>query len=226
MKIVVCGPFQCGKSEYINALDNNAINISTIDKNKNKITIGMDIGNIKIDGVKISLFGTPGLLRFKTIRQIIVQGADGIIFIFDGLNSNMDDSAIQILNEIRMIISREIPIVFCVNKCDDNNCRDIKSVREQNYIPELFPMYLISAKNKINVKDSLMKLISLIKENLSPLLLILKECENDLTILNTKLNMNPNELNNFLYSMEIRGLISIDRENKTFKLNSAASFFT
>ncbi|MHA1339384.1 MAG: hypothetical protein ACTSRZ_04120 [Promethearchaeota archaeon] len=56
MKIVVVGPFQAGKSEYIRKLDNNAINIHTITKNGAKCTIGMDIGNVKIDGIKISLY--------------------------------------------------------------------------------------------------------------------------------------------------------------------------
>ncbi|MHA1339385.1 MAG: hypothetical protein ACTSRZ_04125 [Promethearchaeota archaeon] len=137
----------------------------------------------------------------------------------------MDDSAIQILNEIRSALGKDVPIVYCINKSDLPKCRDIEVVREQNYISDIFPMFAISAKTGLNVQKSLMELISLIKNNLSPIITTLKEYENDLDGLKKHLKMDNSELRELLYSMEIRGILTLDRENKTFKLSKAAEYF-
>ena len=226
IKIVVAGSFQSGKSTYIQALDPKALNIMTLDKGGKTCTIAMDIGSYDYNGMKISLFGTPGLLRFNTIRSIVTEGADGVIFMFDGINSDNDDSALQILNEIRMKLPKNTPIVYVVNKLDAENCRTVDIIRTQNYIPKESNFITISAKNKQNVLKPLEVLISLIKDSLAPIIKILEKYESNPLGLKIALEKSAEKILEFLNSMQMRGIISINRQEMTFKLAEKAKFFT
>ena len=226
MKILVCGPFQSGKSTFISALDKNSLNIKTLDKNNKSVTIAMDVGTYDCDGLKITLFGTPGLLRFNSIRRIVSEGADGVIFMFDGPNVELDDSAIQILNEIRSCLPRDIPIIYAVNKIDDPKCRDVEVVRKQNYIPKTAKMVGISALNGTNIVECLNDLVSMIRENLTPLVKTLEQYQGNALGLKVALGKSAEEIMELLNAMEIRGIISINRGNLTFSMNDASKFFT
>ncbi|MCP4761764.1 MAG: GTP-binding protein [archaeon] len=226
MKILVTGPFQCGKSAYISALDSTALNIMTRDRNNHECTIGMDIGTVNINGIRISLFGSPGLLRFKTMRNITAEGADGVIFIFDGEKPESDDSAIQILNEIRGLLPKNTPIVYAINKIDAQNSRPIEVVRKQNYLPKNAKIFGISAKNKKNIEEPLLDLIKMIKIKLIPLLKTLENFQNNPLGLKIALNKtNAEEITHLLNAMEQRGIILIDRHNLTYKVLEQAKIF-
>ncbi|MBD3350292.1 MAG: hypothetical protein GF364_02290 [Candidatus Lokiarchaeota archaeon] len=225
MKIVVAGPFQSGKSKYIQALDERAINIMTLDKNKKECTIGMDIGSYICEGMKISIFGTPGLLRFKTIRQIIISGADGILFMFDGTNPDKDDAAIQILNEIRNRIPRRVPIVYMVNKIGEPNCRSVDVVKAQNYLPKSAEVFGINVEKGENVIEPLDELVYLIRESMKPLVVTLRKYQNNPLGLKVALNRSVDEIMELLNAMELRGIISIDRTNMTYEMKQTADFF-
>lgn len=225
MKIIVTGPFQCGKSSLIKAFDKKSLNIMTIDKNHKCCTIGMDIGSLYRDGIKISLFGTPGLLRFSTMRKIICEGADGVIFMFDGINPAMDDSAIQILNEIRENISKNVPIVYVVNKMDDLKCRSAEVVREQNYLPKSAEIFGISAKTQENIEAPLNELIMMMKEYYTPIVRILENFKTNPLGLKIPLEMSAKEIMDLLNFMELRGIISVDRKNMEYTMGETAKFF-
>ena len=71
MKILISGPLQCGKSSYIKRIDPNALNVEAKGADDKYYTVAMDLGSIKINGFQIFLFGTPGLLRFSVMRDIV-----------------------------------------------------------------------------------------------------------------------------------------------------------
>ena len=112
------GPLQSGKSSYIRSLDQNALNVEAKGKDEKLYTVGMDLGNVKLNGFDCSLFGTPGLLRFSVMRRIVISGSDGVVFIFDSTAPEKDDSAIVILNSIRKSLPANTPIIFLANKQD------------------------------------------------------------------------------------------------------------
>ena len=58
MKIVVCGPLQCGKSSYIKNLDEKALNVEAKARDNKFYTVGMDLGIIRLNGFDVFLFGT------------------------------------------------------------------------------------------------------------------------------------------------------------------------
>jgi small GTP-binding protein len=226
MKFLVTGAFQCGKSQYIQALDKNALNIASYDKNGWKCTVGMDVGNTKSNGFDISLFGTPGLLRFSAMRAIVARGSDGVIFLFDGPSPEKDDASIQILNEIRHLLGRNIPIVYAVNKSDIPECRPVEVVRAQNYLGDHSILFKISAKTGENINVPIDELAHLVKQSLSPMVRIICEYEGDILGLQKELGKDSNEIMDVLNGMELRGIVAVDRAHKSFKIQETAKFFT
>ena len=226
MKILVSGSFQCGKSTFVRALDKKALNIMTHDKSGKKCTIAMDIGSFIYEGINISLFGTPGLLRFETIRSIVSEGSDGVIFIFDGSNPDNDDAALRILNDLKRLLPQNTPIVYAINKIDAENCRTSDIVKSQNYLPNDATIFEMSALKGINILKPVEELISLIKSSLAPVIRELEKYgENPLGLKNA-LNKSAEKIMEFLNAMELRGIISIDRQNMTFSMEEKAKFFT
>ncbi|MHA1871407.1 MAG: GTP-binding protein, partial [Promethearchaeota archaeon] len=228
MKIVIAGPFQSGKSSLVKALDPNALNVSIKNRAGQNVTVGMDLGKYNLNGLELSIFGTPGLLRFSAMRRIILEGCDGILFLFDGVNADKDEGAIQILNEIKRssVLSpkKMCPIVYAVNKADMETCRSIEVVKEQNYFYKQAPFFSISAKRKENILEPLKTLIEMIKENYHPMIEILKEFEQgDLYSLQEKLNIEDQEkFIELLNALEIRHIISLDRSSKRYIMNEQA----
>ncbi|MFX1376455.1 MAG: GTPase [Promethearchaeota archaeon] len=221
---MVSGPLQSGKSSYIKALDQNALNVEAKGKDDRYYTVGMDLGSIKLNGFDCYLFGTPGLLRFSIMRSIITQGSDGIIFIFDAIAPEKDDSAIVILNSIRKLLPSNIPVVFLANKQDIEGARPPELIHSQNYLPENCKIFPTSTKTGLNIKESITHLVNVIYEEYSSLLQVLKSYETDIKGLGKELNISINEMRDFLNNLEVKRFIEIDRIKKTFKVRSGLKY--
>ncbi|MFX1298615.1 MAG: GTPase [Promethearchaeota archaeon] len=222
--MLVSGPLQSGKSSYIKALDDNALNVEAKGKDDKFYTVAMDLGSLKLNGFDVFLFGTPGLLRFSVMRSICTSGSDGVIFLFDAAAPEKDDSAIMILNSIRKILPPNTPIVFLANKQDIEGARAPEVVRSQNYIPEDSKIFPTSTKSGLNIKESITYLVNHIYEEYSSLLQTLRTYENDIQGLGIELNKNVDEMRSFLNNLEIKRFIEIDRINKTYKVRSGLKY--
>jgi len=205
-------------------LDSNALNVEAKGKDQKYYTVAMDLGNIKLNGFDVFLFGTPGLLRFSVMRNIVTSGSDGIIFIFDAIHPEKDDSAIMILNSIRKLLPSGIPIVFLANKQDIEGARPPEVIRTQNYLPEDTKMFPTSTETGLNIKESITYLVNVIYEEYSSLLQILRTYENDIKGLGEELNKDKVEIRNFLSNLEIKRFIELDRVSKTYKVKSGLKY--
>ena len=211
MKVVVSGASQCGKSNYIKFFDKNSMNVQVKGQ-----TIAMDIAYVNFEGFQISLFGTPGLSRFRMMRDIILRGADGIVFIFDAANPKSDNDAISILNEIK---NPKVPKVYLANKQDLKDARSPKMVQTQIKLSKDYKIFPSSIKTGQNIKESLKYLVSKILKKYKKLLQILCNYENDIRGLAEKLRKNKMQMRDFLYALEIRRFIKIDRVNRVYRVN-------
>ena len=78
-KIVVTGPFNSGKTEFVkNGSDIPMVetekNITTEDRGiKNETTVAMDYGRVEIEGRILHLSGTPGQTRFNFMWEILAR---------------------------------------------------------------------------------------------------------------------------------------------------------
>jgi small GTP-binding protein len=218
MKIVVSGPLQCGKSSFIKYFDENALNIEAKARDNKLYTVGMDLGSVTLNGFDVFLFGTPGLLRFNVMRDVVLRGTDGVIFIFDAAHPEKDEDGIIILNSIRKAISQDTPIIFLANKQDIAGARHAEVVRAQNYLPEDTVIFSTSTRTGENLDDVLKQLVNQIYENYSSLIEVLRKYENDIGGLTEKLKKNKIEMRDFLNNLEIKRFIEIDRVNRTYKV--------
>ncbi|MFW9894284.1 MAG: ATP/GTP-binding protein [Promethearchaeota archaeon] len=224
IKIVVSGPLQSGKSSYIKYLDQNALNVEAKGKDERYYTVGMDLGSVKLNGFDCYLFGTPGLLRFSVMRNIVTSGSDGIIFIFDSVHPEKDDSAIVILNSVRKLLSTNIPVVFLANKQDVEGARPPEVIRQQNYLPENSKIFPTSTTTGLNIRESITHLVNVIYEEYSSLIQVLRTYENDIPGLSEELNKDSAEMRDLLNNLEIKRFIEVDRVNKTYKVRSGLKY--
>ncbi|KKM75287.1 hypothetical protein LCGC14_1391760 [marine sediment metagenome] len=180
----------------------------------------MDLGNVKLNGFDCSLFGTPGLLRFSVMRNIIIGGSDGVIFIFDSTAPEKDDSAIVILNSIRKSLPSNIPIIFLANKQDVEGARPPEVIRSQNYISKDSKIFPTSTKTGLNIRESITFIVNNVYEEYSSLLPILRAHESDIEGLAGKLEKDKVQIRDFLNNLEIKRFIEIDRINKTYQVRA------
>ncbi|TFF84644.1 GTP-binding protein, partial [Candidatus Thorarchaeota archaeon] len=140
MKIVVTGPYEAGKSAMIHHITDGAcINIE-----RRGTTIAMDHGLANVDDMSVFLFGTPGLLRFRTMRKILSSGADGIIFVVDSVDPESDARAKLFFREIAFFLPG-VPCVVAANKQDLAESRPVDRLRKDLRFLAGLPVFPVSA---------------------------------------------------------------------------------
>jgi len=218
MKITVSGPTQSGKSSFIKYFDEQALNVEAKARDNKYYTVGMDLGSVKLNGFDVFLFGTPGLLRFNVMRDVVVRGSDGLVFLFDAAHPEKDEDAIIILNSLRKTIGSDTPIVYLANKQDMAGARHNEIVRSQNYLKDDAMIFPTSTRTGENLREALKYLVNLIFDNYSSLLTVLRSYETDIEGLAEKLSKNPVEMRDLLNNLEIKRFIEIDRLNRSYKV--------
>ncbi|MHA1731816.1 MAG: GTP-binding protein [Promethearchaeota archaeon] len=218
LKLIVTGSYQAGKSSIIKFLDQNAMCVEAIDKRGTRTTVAMDHGHwVSRTGVQVTLFGTPGLMRFRVIREILLQGADGILFVFDAANPAADDNAISILNQVRGKLGLQVPIVYVAHKSDLPDARDPRVVCEQNYLKPC-EIFKTSVQEPGSVERAVDALVDKILERYGPHLRILSRFETDIKGLANELNYSKEEIRDYLTTLERKNLITIDRASKKYRV--------
>ncbi len=200
------------------------MNVEAKGKDERYYTVGMDLGSVKLNGFDCYLFGTPGLLRFSVMRNIVTSGSDGIIFIFDSVHPEKDDSAIVILNSVRKLLPANTPVVFLANKQDVEGARSPEIIRQQNYIPETSKIFPTSTTTGLNVRESVTHLVNIIYEEYSSLIQVLRTYENDVQGLGNELKKDSVEMRDLLNNLEIKRFIEIDRVSKTYKVRQGLKY--
>jgi len=184
----------------------------------------MDLGSVKLNGFDCFLFGTPGLLRFSVMRNIVTSGSDGIIYIFDSVHPEKDDSAIVILNSVRKLLPPHTPVVFLANKQDVEGARSPEIVRQQNYLPKTSKIFPTSTTTGLNIKESMTYLVNVIYEEYSSLIQVLRTYENDVQGLGNELKKDSVEMRDLLNNLEIKRFIEVDRISKTYKVREGLKY--
>jgi len=108
-KIVILGSYNSGKTTTLENLCDKKTKIEY-----NGTTIALDYGNIKIDGEKVHIFGSPGQERFEFMREILSKGLDGAILVIDSQKgvTGIDETILNNLNQM------DVPYVVFANKQD------------------------------------------------------------------------------------------------------------
>ncbi len=216
MKILVTGEYHAGKSTFVRTAcsksERPAINIDR--GTDDQTTVAMDFGVVELKGLRLSLFGTPGLARFDIIRRIISKGADAVVFLIDSADELMDYRVKYLYEEITSYLSpTKIPYIFAANKQDLSNARTPETLKAFFKFVGDESVYPISAKDYEDVQRLLMKVIVKLVDKVWPMLQMLYKYHGKVKgveLVSKGLEKGNYETRAYLRWLERRRLIEVD----------------
>ena len=184
MKIVYYGPALSGKTtnllylykNYSNGVDSEFITINTHgDRTLFFDYFQFDVGLVYGFNLKVQLFTVPGQDEYLATRKLVINGADGIVFVAD-MSASQRIKNIRALKDLHKNLVAynksifRIPMVFQFNKQDlvENGMPTLsENILSQDLNRHLKkPCYIASALNGKNVAFTLKKIITMTSANL------------------------------------------------------------
>lgn len=164
LKMVVTGPFNAGKTEFIQSVSEIDV-VSTekrisseIERIKETTTVAMDFGRITIDNeMVLYLFGTPGQKRFDFMWEILSEGMLGFVVIIDSTRPETFREARKILETFRAYAPT--PYVVAANKQDCDDAWETDDMRIALRLSSEIKLLECVATSKDSVKNILLELL-------------------------------------------------------------------
>jgi signal recognition particle receptor subunit beta len=131
-KIVYYGPGRSGKTTNLHYIygqvprdrKGNMVSLATqTDRTLFFDFLPLDLGTISGFTTKIQLYTVPGQVYYQTTRKLVLQGADGIVFVADSQARQLEEN-IESLQDLHTnlgehgIDARSVPLVLQYNKQD------------------------------------------------------------------------------------------------------------
>lgn len=131
----------------------------------------LDLGKVAGMNTKFQLYTVPGQIYYNSTRKLVLQGADGVIFVADSQEGKMVENLESLQNleenlrDYGMDI-RSMPLVIQYNKMDMPNIMDVDFMEEKINIYKVptFPAVAVTGKG---VFPALKKLTSMVLESLN-----------------------------------------------------------
>jgi signal recognition particle receptor subunit beta len=170
VKMVVTGPFNAGKTEFIRAV--SEIDVVSTERKitdatsrvKRETTVAMDFGRITVDeDLVLYLFGTPGQKRFDFMWEILSEGMLGFVVLVDSVRPETFREARRILDIFRGYSST--PYVVAANKQDMEDAWSPEDLRIALKVAPGIKLLPCVATDKESVKNILLELLYGILDN-------------------------------------------------------------
>jgi small GTP-binding protein len=164
VKMVVTGPFNAGKTEFIRSVSEIDV-VSTerkVSSEKERIkemtTVAMDFGRISVDeSLVLYLFGTPGQKRFNFMWEILSEGMLGFVVMVDSTRPETFREARRILETFRAYAPT--PYIVAANKQDRQDAWDLEDMRIALRLDPKVKLIDCVATDKEKVKKILLELL-------------------------------------------------------------------
>ncbi|MFP3854189.1 MAG: GTP-binding protein [Anaerolineales bacterium] len=171
VKMVVTGPFNAGKTEFIKTVSEIDV-VSTerkisseAERVKETTTVAMDFGRITVDDdLVLYLFGTPGQKRFDFMWEILSEGMLGFIVVVDSARPETFREARGILHTFRAYAPT--PYVVAANKQDMEDAWSVDDLRIALKLDPKVKLLPSVASDKESVKKVLLELLYSILEEM------------------------------------------------------------
>ncbi len=169
VKMVVTGPFNAGKTEFIRAV--SEIDVVSTERKitdlsarvKEETTVAMDFGRITVDqDLVLYLFGTPGQKRFDFMWEILSEGMLGFVVLVDSVRPETFREARRILNIFHGYAST--PYIVAANKQDMKDAWSPEDLRIALKVRPEIKLLPCVATDKESVKKVLLELLYSILE--------------------------------------------------------------
>jgi small GTP-binding protein len=171
VKMVVTGPFNAGKTEFIQTVSEIDV-VSTerkitteAERIKEATTVAMDFGRITVDDeLVLYLFGTPGQKRFDFMWEILSEGMLGFVVMVDSTRPETFREARGILETFRAYAPT--PYLVTANKQDLDDAWDVEDMRIALRLDPNIQLLPCVSLDKDSVKEALLQLLTIILEEI------------------------------------------------------------
>ena len=178
-KIVYYGPGLCGKTTNLQWIHDHfeggqrgkMISLATEgDRTIFFDLLPIDIGSIRGMDVTLQLYTVPGQVHYNSTRQLVLRGADGVVFVADSQRTMKasNTESFENLQENLMLQGidlKDFPHILQFNKRD---LRDLLSPEDLNESLNIFscPIFEAIGTEGIGVQESLEGIVKLVMRNL------------------------------------------------------------
>jgi signal recognition particle receptor subunit beta len=178
-KIVYYGPGLCGKTTnlqfvYDSLPSNNKSKMLSLATKTDRTLffdfLPLDLGKIRGMRTKLQLYTVPGQVYYNSTRQLVLKGADGIVFVADSQDHAIDANLESLQNlednlKRQGVRIREIPLVIQYNKRDLPNALPVAELdAEVNKLA--VPHFESVATTGIGVEETLKGVTQLVLQHL------------------------------------------------------------
>jgi len=144
-KIVYYGPGLCGKTTnlqfvYDSLPSNNKSKMLSLATKTDRTLffdfLPLDLGKIRGMRTKLQLYTVPGQVYYNSTRQLVLKGADGVVFVADSQDHAIDANLESLQNlednlKRQGVRIREIPLVIQYNKRDLPNALPVAGLEAE-----------------------------------------------------------------------------------------------
>lgn len=167
-KIIVTGPFNAGKTEFVKSASDIPViltekNITTEDRGiKAQTTVAMDFGRVTLDGHTIHVFGTPGQTRFSFMWEILASEMNGFIVLVDSTDKPSFPEASELIRQFSSFVT--VPHLIVANKHDLPGAASVDEIRQGTRAGKDVEIPICSAIDRDSVLDVLRRMLTLLKK--------------------------------------------------------------
>jgi signal recognition particle receptor subunit beta len=174
-KIVYYGPALSGKTTCLRYIFNsdeveNKGKLITLDTDGDRTLffdfLPMEIGKLGNYSIKIQLYTVPGQVAYDTTRKLVLQGADGVVFVADSqmvIREQNTESFTNLKKNLKLnnLQFDKMPLIFQFNKRDLKEILPIPSLNK-DLNPDNKPFFPTVATTGENVLEGLHAIIKLV----------------------------------------------------------------
>lgn len=166
-KVVVTGPFNSGKTEFVkHGSDIDIVeterSITTEDKGiKALTTVAMDFGRVDFGDERVHLYGTPGQTRFSFMWETLAKDMNGFIVLVDATDPPSFPDAAELIDTFSSF--EEVPFVVVANKIELDDAVSLDEVRDGTGVGSNVPVVPCTAIKKDSVRKVVHEMLKLLK---------------------------------------------------------------
>ena len=144
-KIVYYGPGRSGKTTNLQYIYSRVpwdrkgemVSLATdMDRTLFFDLLPVDLGHISSFRTRLQLYTVPGQIYYNATRRLVLQGADGVVFVADSQRSQLEGNIESFRNLQQNLLEheidiRDIPVVIQYNKRDLPNVMSMEELEEE-----------------------------------------------------------------------------------------------